>query len=320
MPVFRSGFAAIIGRPNAGKSTLLNRLTGEKLAIISPKPQTTRNRILGLVHKPAFQLALLDTPGIHKAKGELNRTMVETAFAAIDDVDVVLLLVEATGKPDEAGVYTIGEGNRLILDRLQGCGKPVILALNKIDVIDKRSLLPLIDLWRQAYPFADIFPISASRGEGVDALERGLAALVPEGEPLFPADLVTDQAERFFVAELIREQILRHCREEIPYSTAVEIEVFDEREREPAHPESGGRQGLVVIAAAIFVERDSQKAIVIGRGGQMLKTIGAASRHEIERLLAANVYLQLHVKVERRWSERQDALRRLGYAPHRKRP
>lgn len=315
MAGFRSGFVALVGRPNAGKSTLLNRLTGEKLAIVSPKPQTTRNRILGLLNKPGFQLALLDTPGIHKAKGELNRFMVEVAFSAIDEVDLVLLLVDASGKPNEQGVFEIGEGNRAILERLRTARKPVALALNKVDTVAKPMLLPLIDTWAKAFPFVDIFPISALDGEGVAALEEGLGRLMPEGEPLFPTDLVTDQAERFFVSELIREQILRNCREEIPYSTAVGIDDFDESEREPNGPPRPGRHaGLVVIMATIFVERDSQKAIVIGKGGQMLKMIGAASRREIEKLLGANVYLSLRVKVERRWSERQDALRKLGYA------
>lgn len=309
----RSGFVAIIGRPNVGKSTLLNRLTGEKLAIVSPKPQTTRNRILGIVNRPDSQVAFLDTPGVHKAKGELNRRMVDIALGAITDVDAVLFLVEAAARPD--GVVEIGEGNALILDKLRASGKPTILGINKIDVVPQKALLlPIIEKYRTQYPFAEIFPMSATLGDGVPDLERALVSLLPEGPALFPADMVTDQAERFIVAELIREQILHTCREEIPYSTAVVVDHFDEREREPEKPVAPGKLGgLVRIDATVFVERDSQKAIVIGKGGRMLKKIGAGSRQQIERFLGAHVYLSLLVKVERRWSERHDVLRRLGF-------
>lgn len=309
----RSGFAAIIGRPNVGKSTLLNRLIGEKLAIVSPKPQTTRNRILGILSRPEYQIAFLDTPGIHRAKGALNRLMVETALSAIPEVDAVLYLIEAAVRPD--GGVDVGEGNQLILQRLQQAKKPVVLAINKIDALEKKWLLPIIDTYRRLLPFAEIFPLSALQGDGVALLEKRLAELLPEGPALFPEDMITDQAERFLVAELIREQILRHCREEVPYSTAVVVDHFDESEREPKTPAAKGRlAGLLRIDATVFVERDSQKAIVIGKGGQMLKKIGAAARAEIERLLGAHVYLALLVKVERRWSERREALRRMGYA------
>jgi GTP-binding protein Era len=310
---YRSGFVAIIGRPNVGKSTLLNRLIGEKLAIVSPKPQTTRNRILGIVSRSVYQIAFLDTPGVHKAKGVLNRTMVETALSAIPEVDAVLFLVEAAARSD--GKVEVGEGNQVILQRLARAKKPVVLAINKIDAIDKRLLLPIIDAYRQRFPFAAIFPLSALQGDGVAEVEKQLAELLPEGPELFPPDMITDQAERFLVAELIREQILRHCREEVPYSTAVVVDHFDESEREPDKPASPGRlAGLLRIDATIYVERDSQKAIVIGKGGQMLKTIGATARAEIERMLGAHVYLALLVKVEKRWSERQEALRRMGYS------
>jgi GTP-binding protein Era len=309
----RSGFVAIIGRPNVGKSTLLNRLAGEKLAIVSHKPQTTRNRILGIVTRPDYQLAFLDTPGVHKAKGELNRMMVGSALSAIADVDAVLFLIEAGVKGD--GTVQVGEGNQLILQRLKQSGKPTVLSINKVDALPKKELLlPVIEAFRTEYPFAEIFPISATKGDGVPELEQALVALVPEGPALFPADMITDQAERFVVAELVREQILQFCREEIPYSTAVMVDHFDESEREPEQPVTPGRLGgLVRIDATVFVERDSQKAIVIGKGGQMLKKIGAAARSQIERFLGAHVFLSLLVKVEKRWSDRHDALKKLGY-------
>ncbi|MGC4113411.1 MAG: GTPase Era [Myxococcales bacterium] len=313
MTQHRSGFVAIIGRPNVGKSTLLNRLIGEKLAIVSHKPQTTRNRILGIVNRPDYQVAFLDTPGVHKAKGELNRLMVDTALGAIADVDAVLFLIEAAARAD--GTVEVGEGNQLILQKLKQSGKPTILGINKVDAVPKKEMiLPIIETYRAQHPFAEIFPISAQRGEGVEDLEKALVALLPEGPPLFPPEMVTDQAERFVVAELVREQILHHCREEIPYSTAVVIDHFDESEREPEKPVAHGKLGgLVRLDGTIFVERDSQKAIVIGKGGQMLKKIGAASRTQIERFLGAHVYLSLLVKVEKRWSERRDSLRRFGY-------
>ncbi|MBI5546756.1 MAG: GTPase Era [Deltaproteobacteria bacterium] len=315
--MYRSGFIAIIGRPNVGKSTLLNRLTGEKLAIVSPKPQTTRNRILGVVTRPEHQIAFLDTPGVHKAKGELNRLMVDAALGAISEVDAVLFIVEAAARPDDT--VEIGEGNQLILQKLKAARKPTVLAINKVDALPRKpQLLPIIDTYRSQHPFVEIFPISALSGEGVAELEATLVSLLPEGPQLFPPEMVTDQAERFVVAELIREQILHHCREEIPYSTAVVVDHFDESERAPDKPVPPGKiGGLVRLDATVFVERDSQKAIVIGKGGQMLKKIGAASRSQIERFLAAHVYLSLLVKVEKRWSERHDALRRLGYTPRR---
>ncbi len=309
----RSGFVAILGRPNVGKSTLLNRVTGERLAIVSPKPQTTRNRILGIVNRPGYQMAFLDTPGVHKAKGELNRLMVDSALSAIQDADVVLFVIEAAVRPD--GKVEVGEGNQLILQRLKHAKKPTVLAINKVDAVpSKGQILPIIEAYRTQYPFAEIFPVCALDGDGVEELEAALVPFLPEGPALFPPEMVTDLAERFMVAELIREQILVACREEIPYSTAVVVDHFDESEREPEKPVARGKLGgLVRIDATIFVERDSQKAIVIGKGGQMLKNIGAASRAQVERFLGAHVYLSLLVKVEKRWSERTDALRRMGY-------
>ncbi|WP_257449889.1 GTPase Era [Archangium lipolyticum] len=306
----RSGFAALIGRPNVGKSTLLNQLTGEKLAIVSPKPQTTRNRILGVVTRPEGQVAFLDTPGIHQAKGELNRYMVDVALQAADEVDLVLFVVEPTGsdKPE------VSPGNRFILERLQKAGKPTFLVINKIDTVPKPVLLPLIDLYRNEFPFAEVVPISAKEDDGVENLFQAVLQHLPEGEPLFPEDVLTDQAEKTLVAEYIREQVLRHCRQEIPYSTAVLVDFFDESEREPPPGTPPGKlAGLIRIAASIYVERDSQKAIIIGKQGQMLKTIGTDARKSIQRLLGAHVYLSLRVRVEPRWSERPEGLKKLGY-------
>jgi GTP-binding protein Era len=296
----KSGFAALIGRPNVGKSTLLNRLTGERIAIVSPKPQTTRGRIVGVVTRPAGQVAFLDTPGIHQAKGALNRLMVDTALTAASECDVVLYLIDA-----EAQAVT--PGNQQVLDRLKRLNKPTFLVINKIDEIKKHLLLPLIEHYRHALPFVEVMPISALRGEGVEKLFELVLKAMPEGEPMFPPDVFTDQAERTLVSELIREQVLRHCREEIPYSSAVVVEIFDESDRQT------GKQGLVRIDAAIYVEREGQKAIVIGKRGAMLKQIGTDARGTIERMLGCKVYLALRVKVMERWSERADALRKLGY-------
>ncbi|HZH18152.1 MAG TPA: GTPase Era [Archangium sp.] len=307
----RSGFAALIGRPNVGKSTLLNQLTGEKLAIVSPKPQTTRNRILGVVTRPEGQVAFLDTPGIHQAKGELNRYMVDVALQAVDDVDLVLFVVEPGGLAEKPEV---SPGNRFILERLQKAGKPTFLVINKIDTVLKPVLLPLIELYRKEFPFAEVVPISAKDDDGVENLFQAVLQHMPEGDPLFPEDVLTDQAEKTLVAEYIREQVLRHCRQEIPYSTAVLVDFFDESEREPPPGTPPGKlAGLIRIAASIYVERDSQKAIIIGKQGQMLKTIGTDARKAIQRLLGAHVYLSLRVRVEPRWSERPEGLKKLGY-------
>ncbi|MBL9036982.1 MAG: GTPase Era [Archangium sp.] len=324
--VFRSGFAALIGRPNVGKSTLLNRLLGEKVAIVSPKPQTTRTKILGVINVPNGQIAFVDTPGVHQAKGALNAFMVDVAQGAAEDADVVLLVIEAEGLREDR-TPEIGPGNKQILQRLQRVGKPVILVINKIDTVKKKLLLPMIAVWREAFPFVDVLPIAAKTGEGVDALRAVVLPLLPEGQPLYAEDVFTDQEERSLASEFIREQVLRHTRQEIPYSTAVVIEVFDETDRFTPPPErktkKGGKAptppkgprltGLVRIHASVFVERESQKAIIIGKQGQMLKTIGTDARHAIERLIGANVYLSLQIKVEPRWSERPDGLRKLGY-------
>jgi GTP-binding protein Era len=293
-----------------GKSTLLNQLTGEKIAIVSPKPQTTRNRILGVVTRPEGQVAFIDTPGIHQAKGELNRYMVETALQAAEEVDLVLFLIEPPG----GETLEVSPGNRTILERLQKIGKPTFLVINKIDSIPKQQLLPLIELYRNEFPFAEVVPVSAREGDGVERLFATVLGHLPEGERLFDEDMLTDQQERVLVSEYIREQVLRHCRQEIPYSTAVLVDVFDESEREPRPGTPPGQLGgLIRIAASVYVERDSQKAIIIGKKGQMLKVIGTDARKSVQRLLGAHVYLDLRVRVEPRWSERPEGLKKLGY-------
>ena len=308
----RSGFAALIGRPNVGKSTLLNRLTGEKLAIVSPKPQTTRNRIMGVVTRPEGQVAFLDTPGIHKSRGELNRYMVDVALQAADETDLILFLIQVPPKPSPTP--EVDPENREILKRIEAHRKPTFLVINKVDEYPKALLLPLIDVYRKEFPFAEVVPISARTGDGTEGLFQAVVSHMPESELLFDEDVLTDQAERQLVAEYVREQILRHARQEVPYSSAVVVDQFDESEREPRGiPKPGQLAGLVRIMATIHVERDSQKAILIGRKGAMLKTIGTDARKSIERLLGTHVYLDLRVKVEPRWSERREGLRKLGY-------
>lgn len=311
----RTGFAALLGRPNVGKSTLLNRLVGEKVSIVSHKPQTTRTRILGVMTRPEAQVAFFDTPGVHEAKDPLNQAMVRTALDTASECDVVLMMVDAGGLRADRPVE-IGPSDRAVLEHLPRLGKPTFLLINKTDRVEKALVLPCIDAYQKAFPFAEILPISATTGSGVDALFRLVAERLPEGELMFPPDVFTDQAERTIVGEYVREQVLRKCRQEVPYATAVIVEQFDESERgEPAAPGAGRRRGLVRIDATIVVERESQKAIVIGKRGAMLKAIGTDAREAIARLLAANVYLGLHVKVDPRWSERPEALARLGYDP-----
>ena len=289
---FHSGFVSVVGRPNVGKSTLVNRLVGEKVAIVSDKPQTTRNRILAVLNRPDGQIVLFDTPGIHKPMHRMNERMVETAVGSLGQVDLALWLVDVTEE--------YGPGDRYVKDVLGRAGKPVLLGLNKIDLVPKPRLLPLIDQYRQLLDFAEIVPISALKGDNVERLAERLVAHLPEGERLYPEDFLTDQPERFFVAEMIREQILRHTREEIPYSTAVLIDRF--KEGTP----------VVRIEASILVERQSQKGILIGRGGGMLKSIGTAARREIEAFLGTKIYLGLFVKVREGWREDPGMLDEMG--------
>jgi GTP-binding protein Era len=303
-PPFRAGFVAILGRPNVGKSTLLNRLLGEHVAIVTSRPQTTRTRILGVVNGDGYQLALFDTPGLHRAKGPLNKRMVDTALGALAEVDVALVLVEAGTGP--GGRVEVGESARWIAGEVRRSGKPALLGVNKMDRAPRESLLPVIDAYRSLHDWVDVVPFSALTGENVDRLTATLASHLPAAEaPLFPPDVMTDQAERIIVAEYVREQVMELTHDELPYSAAVEVEEFDESERR-------GDGGLVRIGALVWVERASQKAIVIGKGGAMLKRIGTRAREKMERLLGARVFLRLTVKVEENWSSRTEALRRLG--------
>jgi GTPase len=301
----RAGFVAIVGRPNVGKSTLLNRILGEKIAIVSPRPQTTRTRILGVWNGEGSQLAFFDTPGLHRAKGELNRRMVEVGLSTLSEVDVALLLVEAGTGPE--GRVEVGEATRWIIDEVKKSGRPSVLGISKMDRAPREALLPVIAAYKDLHGWSEVVPFSALSGENVDDLLGTLARLVPESEePLFPPDVLTDQAERQIAAEYVREQVILKTREEVPYAAAVAVEEFDEAER------TTGPRGLVRIAAQIFVERESQKGIVIGKRGAMLKAIGTAAREGLERLLGCKVFLTLHVRVDERWSERADALRRHG--------
>ena len=296
----RAGFAAIVGRPNVGKSTLLNRLMGQKLAIVSPKPQTTRGRILGVVTRPDAQIAFLDTPGLHTAKGGLNQRMVQQALQGLADADIALFLIEA-GSP------AIDAATRKALEQVKAAGKPTLLVINKIDKLPRSRLLPLIERWKDLHSWTDIYPLSALKGENVAGLLDALIARLPEGPALFPKEQWTDMQERDLCAELIREQLLRQTGQEVPYGAAVLVEQFDESQR-------GDRpRGLVRISAVIVVERDSQKGIVIGKGGARLKQIGTEARREIERLLGAKVYLELFVRVEPGWTRTAKGLQRAGY-------
>jgi len=299
----KCGFVSFIGRPNAGKSTLVNRLVGVKLAIVSDKPQTTRNRILGVKNYDAAQVVFLDTPGIHRPLHRMNVRMVDAAVDTIGDVDVLGLVVDAT----EAG----GKGDAFVLDLVKRSSAPVFLILNKIDRMKRSRLLPIIDAYRRKAPevtFAEIVPVSASTGENVDRLERAIIDHLPVGEARYPADYLTDQPERFFAAEIIREKLLQLTRAEIPFSSAVAIDRFEE----PA-PGGGGRgERLLKLFASIVVDRESHKPIVVGRGGDMIKRIGTAAREDLERFFGVRVFLDLHVRVKSEWREDEQVLRDLG--------
>ncbi len=288
----RSGFVSIIGRPNAGKSTLLNALVGEKLAIVTRKPQTTRNRIQGIVNverkgkRPAGQIVLIDTPGVHKPINSLNRRMMKELYDALEGCDLLLLIVDASEK--------FGTGDQFVLDIARKSGQPCILLLNKIDKLEKQRLLPLIAEYQERHDFTEIIPISAMKRQGLDTLLNAVIKALPEGPRYFPKDQITDQPERFLVAELIREQVLLATEQEVPYATTVLIEQYEEGDR------------LTRIAATIYCERDGQKAILIGKKGTTLKKIGTAARLQIERLLNTKVYLELFVKVRAGWRNSRD--------------
>ena len=292
-PEHRSGLVAIIGVPNVGKSTLLNRILGQKVAITSAKPQTTRHRILGVLTMPGAQVIFFDTPGIHQAGGLLNKVLLRQALSAMSDVDVILFMVEPGQRQEDQD---------LVLKALQNQDRPVVLAINKIDRIKKSDLLPLMEFFSRTLPLASLVPISALTGEGVPKLLEEIVALLPEGPQYYPPDTITDQPARLIASEMIREQVFNLARQEIPYSTAVTIEEFNE-----------DRPDLTRIRAVIHVERNSQKGIIIGKKGAMLKQIGSAARKDIERLTGTKVFLDLFVRVEKNWSRDPRAMRRFGY-------
>ena len=295
MTSFKSGFISILGRPNVGKSTLFNRFLGEKVAIVAERPQTTRHRILGIKKVEGGQLIFLDTPGIHPGGSELNRRMVQTAIASARDADVLLFLVDATG-PDAEKDGEVMESVR------EGSGVP-FLVINKIDLVKRKSLLPIMDRYQRLHPFRGILPVSAMTGEGTDVLLDEILKVLPESPPYYPEDMATDQTERSWVSEIIREKVIHQSYQEIPYSTAVTVEAFEE------HPE----KNLLIIKGTIHVERDSQKKILIGKGGQKLKKIGEAARKEVETFMGTRVFLELWVNVEKNWTRNPHALNRLGY-------
>lgn len=295
MAPFKSGFISILGRPNVGKSTLFNRILGEKIAIVTEKPQTTRTRILGIKNVEGGQFIFLDTPGIHEGRSELNQRMVQIAVASGRDADVLLFMIEATSP--------LIEKDREMIESLKGSDGLPFLVINKIDLVKKETLLPVMDRYQRLHPFQKIIPLSAITGDGVDILLGEILKVLPESAPYYPEDMITDQTERFWVSEIIREKVIKQSYHEIPYSTAVTIEEFKE------HPE----KNLVVIKGTISVERDSQKKILIGKGGQKLRQIGEAARKEAEALLGTKVFLELWVRVERNWTQDPRALNRMGY-------
>lgn len=294
----RAGFVALVGRPNAGKSTLLNRLVGEKVAITSDKPQTTRTRILGVKTTEDAQCVFVDTPGIHKPMHRMNARMVEAATSALDDVDVIVWVCDAT--------EPLGGGVHYILELLSKVDVPVILALNKVDRIQKPKLLPLIAAFAAKREFHAIVPVSALAGDNADALEREIVAALPESDPLYPDDYLTDQAERTYASEIVREKLLHHLREELPYTTAVLVDSFQEP----------GDDGLMRISCVILVEAASQKGIVLGKGGEMIKRIGSEARLELERFFGTRIFLDLHVKVRGEWRNDERILDELGLGKH----
>jgi GTP-binding protein Era len=308
-----AGTVAIVGRPNVGKSTLLNRIVGQKLAIVSEKPQTTRNRIIGVwtgnvpIDDTSGQIVFVDTPGVHLGRSALNKFMVDEAFAALEDVDAVLLVVEA---PERAPSAALPPGARMadpaearLIEHAKEAGKPIVVVLNKVDRVgDKTQLLPVLERWHASGDFAALIPTSATRGSAVESVVRELLRLLPEGAPLYPPDMLTDRTERFLAGELVREQLFLRLRQELPYATAVLVDNWEERS-----------QGDVVIDATIVVERDSQKAIVVGKAGAMIKELGTAARGEIAQLLGRPAHLRLHVKVAEEWTQTPEGLARLGY-------
>jgi GTPase len=290
---FRSGFVSFLGRPNAGKSTLLNRIVGHKLAIVSDKPQTTRTRILGVKNYLEGQVVFVDTPGVHKPTHRMNVRMVDIALESMREVDVLCLVVDAAVKA--------GAGDRYLLKVVKDVNTPTVLALNKVDRIAKPKLLPIIDHYQREHSFAEIVPVSATDGTNVDVLEKLFLQYLPEGEPLYPVDYVTDQPERFFIGEIVREQVLQLTHDELPFSTAVIVDRIET-----------AADGITNIYCTILVDRESQKPIVVGRAGSMIKQIGTAARRELERYLDTRVFLDLHVKVKSEWRDDERLLDEMG--------
>lgn len=289
----RSGFVAVVGRPNAGKSTLINTLVGQKVSIVTAVPQTTRNRILGVANRSDAQIVFMDTPGIHKPLSRLNQQMMTFVRQALEDRDLAVLIVDASER--------FGKGDEYALQLLKQYAPKTILALNKIDLISKSALLPLIDRYSKLHQFEEIMPISALRGEGLEEFVGEVVKRLPEGPQYFPLDVYTDQPERFLTAEIIREKVIRQTRQELPYATAVLIERFEEGET------------ITRIYASILVEKESQKPIVIGAGGSRIKQIGTEARQELEKMLPPKVYLELHVKVEPHWRDNRGMVAALDY-------
>ena len=298
----RAGFASLIGRPNSGKSTLLNRIIGTKVAIVSDKPQTTRNRIVAVRNHPDGQIVFVDTPGIHRPLHRLNVRMVDAAVETLREVDVVALVFDASTRP--------GHGDDYVAGLLKDVRPPVVLVLNKIDLIAKPKLLPLMEHAQRWHPFAAIVPVSAATGDGVDRLEAELVSHLPESEPIYPEDFLTDQPERSLVAEAVREKVLQNTRAELPFSTAVVVDEFDETDRDR----------ILRLYCTIFVEQESQKAIVIGRGGDMIKRIGSEARQDLERFFDTRVFLDLRVKVNPDWRNNDRALDEMGVPRTARRP
>ncbi|HXW08881.1 MAG TPA: GTPase Era [Vicinamibacterales bacterium] len=298
----RAGFASLIGRPNAGKSTLLNRIVGTKVAIVSDKPQTTRTRILAVRNHAEGQIVFVDTPGIHRPLHRLNVRMVDAAVETLREVDVVVLVFDAATRP--------GRGDEYVSSLLRDVRVPVVLALNKIDLVPKPRLLPLMEQAQRWHDFTAIVPVSAATGDGVDRLERVLLEHLPESDPIYPEDFLTDQPERALVAEIVREKLLQHTRAELPFSTAVGVDQFDESERDR----------ILRLYCTIHVEQESQKPIVIGRGGEMIRRIGTAAREELERFFGTKVFLDLRVKVNPDWRDDDRTLDHLGVPKTARRP
>ena len=299
-PKFRSGFVTLIGRPNVGKSTLMNLFIGEKISIVTNKPQTTRNKIRSILTGEDYQIVFIDTPGIHKPTTKLGNYMVKSAFTALNEADAVILLVEPREK--------IHDGDKEIIESLADVKTPVFLAINKVDTVDKPKLLKIIETYSKAYPFKDIIPLSALTGENTDALLGTIRNVLPKGPMYFPEDQITDQPERQITAEIIREKALTFLQEEIPHGLAVEITGMKSRSSDPDDPDA-----IVDVGATIFCERESHKAIIIGKKGDMLKKIGSAARRDIERLLGSSIFLEIWVKVKKNWRDSDFLLKNFGY-------